>query len=112
MPLGIDHDGRERLEFIDGDVPVPPYPAWAQTDAELESVAVLLRRFHDASSSFDASGLRCRLSLVDRLDDRADADLAIGEDVRAQTTSMDQPAEHALGGEALQVGARLTQTLA
>lgn len=111
MPLGIDHDGRERLEFIDGDVPVPPYPG-AQTYAALESVAVLLRRFRDASSSFDASGLRCRLSLVDRLDDRADADLAIGEDVRAQTTSMDQPAEHALGGEALQVGARLTQTLA
>ena len=68
--------------------------------------------FHDASLSFDASGLRCRLSLVDRLDDRADADLAIGEDVRAQTTSMDQPAEHALGGEALQVRARLTQPLA
>jgi hypothetical protein len=54
----------------------------------------------------------CRLSLVDRLDDRADADLAIGEDVGAQATSMDQPAEHALGGEALQVGARLTQPLA
>jgi hypothetical protein len=54
----------------------------------------------------------CRLSLVDCLDDRADADLAIGEDVRAQATSMDQPAEHALGGEALQVGARLTQPLA
>jgi hypothetical protein len=44
VPLGIDDDGRERLEFIDGDVPVPPYPAWAQTDAALESVAVLLRR--------------------------------------------------------------------
>jgi hypothetical protein len=24
--LGIDEDGRERLAFIDGEVPVAPYP--------------------------------------------------------------------------------------
>lgn len=65
VPIGIDDDGRERLEFIEGDVPVPPYPAWAQTDAALESVAVLLRRFHDASSSFDASGLGWSGELAD-----------------------------------------------
>ena len=31
-PVGVDPDGRERLVFIDGDVPYPPFPAWSQTD--------------------------------------------------------------------------------
>jgi len=65
VPIGIADDGRERLEFIEGEVPVPPYPTWAQTDAALESAAVLLRRFHDASSSFDASGLSWSGELAD-----------------------------------------------
>jgi len=43
---------RERLVFIPGDVPVPPFPAWSTTDAVLASVAALLRRFHDAARSF------------------------------------------------------------
>lgn len=56
-PLGVDADGRERLEFIDGDVPLVPYPGWAQSDGALASVARLLRRFHDASGSVgSASG--------------------------------------------------------
>lgn len=67
VPIGIDDDGREWLEFIEGDVPVPPYPEWAQTDAALLSVAVLIRRFHDASSSFDASGLGWSAELADPL---------------------------------------------
>lgn len=53
VPTGIDTDGRERLEYIEGDVPIPPYPAWAQRDVALASVAALMRRFHDASRSFD-----------------------------------------------------------
>ncbi len=52
-PIGIDPNGRERLGYIEGEVPVAPYPAWCQTDAALRSVARLLRRFHDASRSFD-----------------------------------------------------------
>jgi hypothetical protein len=56
MPVGIDDDHRERLVFIEGDVPVTPYPAWAQTDGALKSVTVLMRRFHDASRSFDPAG--------------------------------------------------------
>ena len=52
-PLGIDTDGRERLEFIDGDVPLPPYPGWAQGDDALASVAALMRGFHAASAAFD-----------------------------------------------------------
>lgn len=53
LPIGIDNDGRERLEFVPGDVPLPPYPNWAQSDAALASVAKLLRAFHDASQDFE-----------------------------------------------------------
>jgi hypothetical protein len=52
-PVGIDGDGRERLVFIDGDVPVSPYPDWSQTDAALASIARLLRGLHDAARGFD-----------------------------------------------------------
>jgi len=53
VPVGIDTDGRERLGFIPGDVATPPYPAWAQTDAALGSIARLIRRLHDASVGLD-----------------------------------------------------------
>ena len=52
-PVGIDPDGRERLDFIEGDVPLPPYPQWARTDEALASVAQLMRGFHDASTGID-----------------------------------------------------------
>ena len=55
-PVGVDADGRERLEFLDGDVPLVPYPSWAQSDEALASVARLLRRFHDAAGSVPATG--------------------------------------------------------
>ena len=50
LPVEIQADGRERLVFIDGDVPVPPFPEWAQSDDTLASIALLMRRFHEASS--------------------------------------------------------------
>jgi len=50
LPIGIQSDGRERLIFMEGDVPVPPFPAWAQTDDALASIAVLMRSFHEASA--------------------------------------------------------------
>jgi Phosphotransferase enzyme family len=50
LPVEIQDDGRERLVFIEGEVPVPPFPAWAQTDDALVSIAVLMRSFHEASS--------------------------------------------------------------
>ena len=53
-PLGIDADGREWLRFVPGDVPVPPFPAWSVTEDALASVALLLRRFHDATEGFVA----------------------------------------------------------
>ena len=55
-PVGVDADGRERLVYIDGDVPLPPYPAWAQTDAALASVGRLVRRFHEAVAGFPTDG--------------------------------------------------------
>ena len=55
VPLGLDPAGREMYSYIEGDVPIPPYPAWATTDEALRSVAELLRRYHDAVSSFDVT---------------------------------------------------------
>ena len=48
-PVSIDDDGRERLRFVPGDVPLAPYPAWARSDDALASVARLIRGLHDAS---------------------------------------------------------------
>lgn len=50
LPVELQADGRERLVFIEGDVPLPPFPDWAQTDGALASTARLMRRFHDAST--------------------------------------------------------------
>ena len=52
--VAVEPGGRERLDFIQGDVPVVPFPAWSQTDAVLASTVALLRRFHDATVGFDA----------------------------------------------------------
>ena len=38
--LGIDDQGREVLSFVDGQVPLPPFPAWSMTDTALVSVPV------------------------------------------------------------------------
>ena len=55
-PVSIDPDGRERLRFVPGDVPLPPYPSWAQTDEALASIAVLIRGLHDASIGLSLAG--------------------------------------------------------
>ncbi len=65
LPVGIDPDGRERLEFIDGDVPLTPYPDWSQSDTALASIARLLRRLHDAARGFDPQGLTWNEALAD-----------------------------------------------
>jgi len=64
-PVGIDDDGRERLMFIDGDVPVPPYPGWSQSDTALASIARLLRGLHDAARGFDPQDLTWNVDLAD-----------------------------------------------
>jgi hypothetical protein len=64
-PVGIDEDGRERLVFIDGEVPVAPYPDWSQSDTALASIARLLRGLHDAARGFDPHGRTWDESLAD-----------------------------------------------
>src|SRR5512133_1593703 len=54
--LGIDAQGREVLSYIPGAAVTPPYPAWSLTNAALLSVALLLRRYHEAVVDFDFSG--------------------------------------------------------
>jgi hypothetical protein len=54
--LGVDELGREMLSFIPGAAAIAPYQDWALTDEALVSVAELIRRYHDAVASFDASG--------------------------------------------------------
>ncbi len=49
---GVDERGREMLTFIPGRVPLPPFPPWSTSEQALESVAQLLRRFHDATIDF------------------------------------------------------------
>ena len=51
--------------FIDGDVPVAPYPDWSQSDTALASIARLLRGLHDAARGFDPQGLTWDDSLAD-----------------------------------------------
>jgi hypothetical protein len=64
-PVGIGADGRERLVFIDGEVPRAPYPFWSQSDTALASIARLLRGLHDAARTFDPQGLAWNEALAD-----------------------------------------------
>jgi aminoglycoside phosphotransferase (APT) family kinase protein len=52
--LGKDLEGRDVYKWIDGDVPIPPFPGWALADEALISTASLIRRLHDALSNFEA----------------------------------------------------------
>ena len=54
-PLGIE-GGRERLSFVEGDVPLYPLPEWVWADAVLEDGAKRLRQLHDASVGFGLDG--------------------------------------------------------
>lgn len=54
--LGVDAQGREVLTYVEGEAVTPPYPAWAMTGEALSSVAVLLRRYHEAVAGFEPSG--------------------------------------------------------
>ena len=65
VPVGIEEDGRERLVFIEGEVPVAPYPDWSQSGTALASIARLLRGLHDAAREFDPQGLAWNDGLAD-----------------------------------------------
>ena len=53
--VGVEDGSRERLVFIEGDVPLPPFPPWWRHDPVLASMAALMRKFHDASADFVAA---------------------------------------------------------
>ncbi|ROS49365.1 aminoglycoside phosphotransferase family protein [Frigoribacterium sp. PhB118] len=55
LPLGVE-GSRERLSFVDADVPVYPLPDHVFTDEALVEGARLLRRLHDASIGFGLDG--------------------------------------------------------
>lgn len=55
--LGTDEEGRDVLSYVPGQTVTPPYPPWALTDAALESVASLLRRYHAAVAGLETAGL-------------------------------------------------------
>ena len=65
LPVGLDADGRERLVFIHGEVPLAPYPHWSQSDTALASIARLLRGLHDAARGFDLQGFIWNDALAD-----------------------------------------------
>lgn len=56
--LGVDDRDREVLSYLPGVAPIEPRPEWSLSDAALASVAGLLRRYHDATSDFDAGAHR------------------------------------------------------
>jgi aminoglycoside phosphotransferase (APT) family kinase protein len=76
-PLGRDDRGREVLSFIEGDVPIPPFPAWSMTEKALASVARLQRRFHEAAAPFDVS----RFAWSDELADIQDGSVIGHNDI-------------------------------
>jgi hypothetical protein len=67
VPVGVDPDGRERLRYIEGEVALPPYPPWVQSDDALASVAVLLRRFHEAGRRLEVTEGRWSDEMADPL---------------------------------------------
>lgn len=51
--LGLDRHGREILDYVPGDVAVPPFPDWAADEDLLVSVAGLQRALHAAAVGFE-----------------------------------------------------------
>ncbi len=49
-----DAQGREVLSWVDGEVAIPPFPAWVAQEEFLVSVGRLLRRVHDALEGWTA----------------------------------------------------------
>jgi len=55
VPLGIE-GARERLSFVDADVPQYPLPDWVWAESVLVEGAARLRELHDASIGFALDG--------------------------------------------------------
>ncbi len=55
QPVGVE-GSRERLSFVEGEVPLYPLPDWVWHDSVIEQGARLLRKLHDASIGFGPDG--------------------------------------------------------
>jgi Phosphotransferase enzyme family len=53
LPLGQDEHGRQILEFLPGDVAIPPFPDWVADEEVLAGVAALQARMHAAARTFE-----------------------------------------------------------
>lgn len=49
---GLDEHGREILDYLDGDVAIPPFPDWVADEDLLVSVALLQSELHRAAAGF------------------------------------------------------------
>jgi len=49
---GLDEHGREILDYLEGDVAIPPFPDWVADEDLLNSVALLQRKLHHAAAGF------------------------------------------------------------
>ncbi|HTI23177.1 MAG TPA: aminoglycoside phosphotransferase family protein [Kutzneria sp.] len=50
---GVDEQGREVLDYVAGDVALPPYPDWVAAEELLLSIAELQRDLHTAAVGFE-----------------------------------------------------------
>ena len=51
-PYGFDSEGREKVSFIEGEVPRPPLPAWAATTGTIHAIGELIGAFREATASY------------------------------------------------------------
>jgi len=75
--LGTDDKDRDVFTFIEGDVPIPPFPSWIASDDAVQEVARLLAEYHAASASFEWAGHRWS----DELRDEGTPELVCHNDV-------------------------------
>ena len=65
--VGFDGEGREVLTWVEGEAPGCPWPDWMQTGDALEHLGDLLRRYHEAVTTFtlpDDALWRCWIGSV------------------------------------------------
>ena len=97
-PLGTDEQGRQRLRYIEGEVPVGPYPSWAYDEVLLVDVAMLQRQMHQAAASFEApTEAIWATSAGDYFPAGADGDLVCHNDLGMSNTVVD-PATASVAG--------------
>lgn len=52
-PIGFDNLGRQRVSFIEGTAPAPPYPSWAFNEALMLDVATRQQELHRLARGYE-----------------------------------------------------------